>query len=290
MVCVRPGKLPAKVMVAPNSPSARAQHSTAPAPMPGAMSGSVTRRNVVQREAPSAAAASSYLRAAARSAPATLMTRNGSATNASATTTPAVGNGRVTPNQRYILCPSRPLRPRASSSATPPTTGGSTRGTVTSARTRRWPGKDTRARTHARGTPTSRQNRVARVAQTMESRSASRTSGRPSRVPIVDQGARSSRPTTGRTRKANPTTAGSTSTQGARRLTAVRAESYRGPSSRSFGSLHDDVGGLDDAGGEHAGLEPEVVGRLTAHQGDEAERARLDLHLRHHAVAYDIGA
>ena len=46
MVCVRPGKLPAKVMVAPNSPSARAQHSTAPAATPGATSGSVTRRNV----------------------------------------------------------------------------------------------------------------------------------------------------------------------------------------------------------------------------------------------------
>ena len=59
MVWVRPGKLPAKVIVAPNSPSARAQHSTAPAATPGATSGSVTRRNAVQRPAPSVAAASS---------------------------------------------------------------------------------------------------------------------------------------------------------------------------------------------------------------------------------------
>ena len=59
MVWVRPGKLPANVIVAPNSPSARAQHSTAPAAMPGATSGSVTRRNAVQRPAPSVAAASS---------------------------------------------------------------------------------------------------------------------------------------------------------------------------------------------------------------------------------------
>src|SRR5690606_21730799 len=59
IVCVRPGKLPANVIVAPNSPSARAQHSTAPATTPGATSGSVTRRKTVQRPAPRVAAASS---------------------------------------------------------------------------------------------------------------------------------------------------------------------------------------------------------------------------------------
>ena len=48
MVWVRPGKLPAKVIVAPNSPRARAQHSTAPAASEGATSGSVTRRNTDQ--------------------------------------------------------------------------------------------------------------------------------------------------------------------------------------------------------------------------------------------------
>ena len=35
MVWVRPGRLPAKVMVAPNSPSARAQHRAAPATSDG---------------------------------------------------------------------------------------------------------------------------------------------------------------------------------------------------------------------------------------------------------------
>src|ERR1700754_2542709 len=98
MVWVRPGKVPAKVIVAPNSPSARAQHSTAPAATPGAISGSVTRRNVVHRPAPSVAAASSYRESAPRNAPSTLITRNGIATNASAITTPAVVNGNVTPN------------------------------------------------------------------------------------------------------------------------------------------------------------------------------------------------
>ena len=45
------------MIVAPNSPSARAQLSTAPAAMPGASIGSVTCRNVNQRDAPRLAAA-----------------------------------------------------------------------------------------------------------------------------------------------------------------------------------------------------------------------------------------
>src|SRR3954451_14459381 len=98
MVWVRPGKFPANVTVAPNSPSARAQHSTAPAATPGATSGNVTWVNVVQRPAPSVAAASSYRASAPRRAPSTAMTRNGIATNASASTTPVVVNGRVKPN------------------------------------------------------------------------------------------------------------------------------------------------------------------------------------------------
>ena len=51
MVWVRPGKLPANVIVAPNSPSARAHASTAPAIRPGRMAGSVTRRKTYQRDA-----------------------------------------------------------------------------------------------------------------------------------------------------------------------------------------------------------------------------------------------
>src|SRR5450759_3000861 len=57
-VCVRPGKFPAKVMVAPNSPRARAQQSTAPEKMAGRSSGSVTRANTIQPLAPRARAAS----------------------------------------------------------------------------------------------------------------------------------------------------------------------------------------------------------------------------------------
>src|SRR5262249_34508656 len=53
MVWVRPGKLPANVMVAPNSPRARAQHSAAPAATDGRTRGTVMCRKTVQRFAPS---------------------------------------------------------------------------------------------------------------------------------------------------------------------------------------------------------------------------------------------
>src|SRR5664279_1100552 len=133
MVWVVPGKLPAKVTVAPNSPSARAQHSTLPATRLGQINGRVTRRKVANGADPNVAAASSRPRSAERIAPSTVTTRNGIATNVSATTTPAVVNGSVIPNQESRNRPTIPLRPSTSSSATPPTTGGSTSGSVTSA-------------------------------------------------------------------------------------------------------------------------------------------------------------
>ena len=45
IVCVRPAKLPANVMVAPNSPSARAHASALPAPRAPRIDGTVTRRS-----------------------------------------------------------------------------------------------------------------------------------------------------------------------------------------------------------------------------------------------------
>lgn len=58
-VWVVPGRFPAKVMVAPNSPSARAQVRAAPATRPGATIGRVTVRNTRTGDAPSEAAVSS---------------------------------------------------------------------------------------------------------------------------------------------------------------------------------------------------------------------------------------
>src|SRR2546423_12437215 len=119
MVWVRPGKLPANVMVAPNSPSARAQHSTVPAASPGATIGRVTRRNTVHRVAPRVAAASSYRRSAAPSAPSTGTTRDGRAAHAPARATPAGGDAGGDPAPQ----PRRPRPPATGRAAPPPPPG-----------------------------------------------------------------------------------------------------------------------------------------------------------------------
>src|SRR3954454_18379554 len=214
MVCVVPGKLPAKVIVAPNSPSARAQHRTAPAATPGATSGRVTRRNVVQRSAPRVAAASSKRASAARSAPSTLMTRNGIATNVSAITTAVVVNGIVTPKAWSSQRPTIPCLPSTRNSATPPTTGGSTSGTVTSARSTDRPRTRERASTQASGTPSTRDTSVASVAESSDNRSACPTTGSVSRGSRSDHGARITSPSRGSTRSARPRAAGTRSGSG----------------------------------------------------------------------------
>jgi hypothetical protein len=61
-VWVEPGRLPAKMMVAPNSPTPRANASAQPAASPPAASGSATCRNARAGEAPRVRAASSIVR------------------------------------------------------------------------------------------------------------------------------------------------------------------------------------------------------------------------------------
>ena len=100
------------------------------------------------------------------------MMRNGIATNVSASTTAVGENGIVMPNQSSSRRPTIPLRPNASSSATPPTTGGRTSGSVTSARTTCSPGTEVLASSHASGTPMTRAIPVATVAVHSDSHSA----------------------------------------------------------------------------------------------------------------------
>ncbi len=94
-VWVRPGRLPAKVIVAPNSPRARAQASTAPARSDGRDQRQGDPAEHGERERPRGwppppRSAGRCLRSAAS----TVMTRNGMATNVLATITPHVENGR----------------------------------------------------------------------------------------------------------------------------------------------------------------------------------------------------
>lgn len=125
-------------------------------------------------------------------------------------------NGRVIPKAESSQRPTIPLRPSTSSSATPPTTGGSTSGRVTRARITRRPGNSVRASSQASGTPSTSEIAVAAVAQISESRSACQTSALDSSAGSDRQGALTSRPTNGSTRKTSPSRAGSSSAIGIR--------------------------------------------------------------------------
>ena len=160
-VLVTPGRLPAKVIVAPNSPRARAHVSTAPATSAGRTLGNVTLRNTYHSVAPSERAASSARRSSCWKAASTVSTRNGIATNTCATTTAGVENGSDTPNHRSSHSPISPRRPIARKSATPATTGGNTIDRVQIARTRPRPGSRLRASSQASGTPSSTETAVA---------------------------------------------------------------------------------------------------------------------------------
>jgi hypothetical protein len=216
MVSVRPARLPAKVTVAPNSPSARAQHRMAPAATDGATMGSVTRRNTIQRPAPRVAAASSRRRSDERSPASTVTTRKGRATNVLAAMTPQMVKGSWKPVWSNTGPPNRPRRPKANSSAAPPTTGGSTMGRITSARSSERPGNSVRASTQARGTPNSRDSPMALKALVRDRRSAWVTIGSRRRSDSDDHGTRWSRAMNGITRKATASAAKGRSPRGGR--------------------------------------------------------------------------
>ena len=121
-VCVTPGRLPANVMVAPNSPSPLAHARTAPANRDGPMSGRVTSRKTSQRPAPSVRAASSKRRSIERSPASTVSTRNGAETKKAARTAASVVNGRRMPKRPSSTGPMSPARPNAKAITTPTAT------------------------------------------------------------------------------------------------------------------------------------------------------------------------
>ncbi len=215
-VCVVPGRFPAKVMVAPNSPSARAQVRAAPAISPGATIGSVTVRKTRTGDAPRDAAVSSYRGRSPPSAPSSEITRNGIATNVAATTAPEVWKGSVIPKVSSSHGPSSPRRPNASSSATPPTVGGSTMGSSTRERTNALPGNGTRASSQASGTPSSSESPSAHRETSSESRSASVVASAVRWSPSSPQEVRARMPTSGSIRNATASRAGTVSNRGAR--------------------------------------------------------------------------
>ncbi len=244
MVWVRPGKLPANVIVAPNSPSARAQHSTAPAAMPGATSGSVTRRNVGP---PAGAERGGGLLVAGVGAAQRALDRDHQERHRDERLGEHHAGGgerqRDPERARRASAPTRPRRPKTSSSATPPTTGGSTSGTVTSARTSRRPGNSTRASSQASGTPSSqaehawpgwRSAATAAARSGRPARSAARGRVRP-RCPDQQPGQRQHQE-----RQAEP--AGSSNASGERPRRERAASRRRWPARVGHGRLEAGVG------------------------------------------------
>ena len=168
----------------------------------------------MSRDAPSDDAAASNRRSRPASAPSTVITRNGMATNTLAATTPQIENGSRNPVASSSGSPMRPRRPNAKSSAAPPTTGGNTIGSVTTARSTDRPGKSVRASSHASGTPSTTEMTAETDDVTSESSSASTTIGCDTSSVSRLHGVRLSSPTRGSTKTAAPRTPNTMSTGG----------------------------------------------------------------------------
>src|SRR5260370_21873215 len=100
--------------------------------------------------------------------------------------------------------PSSPCRPKASSSATPPTTGGRPIGSTVRARTPDRTGKVSLAKVQASGTPSTTAITVAENDASSDRRRAARPSGAPSSRHADVHGVRNSRPSSGMMKKAAP--------------------------------------------------------------------------------------
>ena len=110
-----PGTLGATITVAPNSPSARANASTAPERMPGKAKGRVTRVKVRQGSAPRVRAADSRPGSTASTESRTERTRNGRPTTAPARAMPSQVKTISNRKRSKSSPPTKPLRPKITS-------------------------------------------------------------------------------------------------------------------------------------------------------------------------------
>jgi hypothetical protein len=124
--------------------------------------------------------------------------------------------GNAKPVSRYSGRPSSPARPSTVNSATPPTTGGSTKGMVISARRSAAPGRPGRASIQASGTPMSSTMITETVAVIKDSCSACKAPAPVSTVAASVHGARITSPTSGKIKKSKATAAGTASSSGTR--------------------------------------------------------------------------
>jgi hypothetical protein len=117
MVWVWPGMLETKVMVAPNSPSALAKASTAPATRPGQASGRVMVRNTFHGGAPRVAAACSRRRSTCSIDRRIARTISGKPITAQASAAPVQRKARRMPHCSSSQAPTTPRVPIVTSNA-----------------------------------------------------------------------------------------------------------------------------------------------------------------------------
>ncbi len=115
MVCVSPGMLATKVMVAPNSPSARAKARIAPTSRPGTASGSETSTKRQAGLAPSVPAAASRRGSIVSKESRIARTISGNPITAQASAAPVQRNDSTMPTSASAW-PKMPRRPKATSS------------------------------------------------------------------------------------------------------------------------------------------------------------------------------
>ncbi len=149
-------------MVAPNSPSERANASTVPTIMPGSVRGSVIVINTRQRPAPSVRAACSSLRSTPSSPRRIARTISGNDITAAAMTAPRQLKAKLMPNHSYRRSPINPRRPMAMRSRYPTTTGGSTSGKCRRLSSSALPGNLQRTSNQAKKIPKGKLNATAR--------------------------------------------------------------------------------------------------------------------------------
>ena len=160
---VRPGILPATMMVAPNSPSARAKANSMPPAIPRLARGSVIVKNTRHGPAPNVCATCSSRWFTSSKATRAERTSNGNDITPSAIKTPRQVN---TMSRLRVSCkkpPMTPRRPRNLSRINPVATGGMTRGRVTSVSTIDFPGHSRRARPQAATNPKGKIKRMLRA-------------------------------------------------------------------------------------------------------------------------------
>src|ERR1700709_2914117 len=122
MVLVSPRMCPDTTDTAPNSPIARALHSSTPYSAPHLILGKVTRKKVCQREAPSEIAASSSCVPCSCISGISALATNGKVTKVVASAMPG------TANSTWMLCacirgPKNPCAPNSSTKTRPEITG-----------------------------------------------------------------------------------------------------------------------------------------------------------------------